>query len=524
MTQKEYQQACEIEKLKKELKEKNNKIKDLESEKKTLKNKLKIANEYIEDLKKENKTKEYNEAMRKNSLLRDEINSLKEQISSKEITIKNLTVQLKKDSTNSSKPSSTDNIYNKKVHIVSSRKTGGKNGGQWNHKGTTFSKEEVKKLIEKAEKEENTKIKYQIEHVGNKESGKYKSKYVVDVEVVTTITEYRYYEDEDGKYNIPKNKEPEVQYGSNAKALMCYFTTEMMAPLNKTRSFFRQITNGIFKLSEGTIVNTQKVLDKRLTPVVEEIKQRLIKSEVLHVDETGVRINGKLNWLHTCCSKEYVYYEVNAKRGTEAIDAIGILTYFVNILVHDHWKSYYKETHITHAECNAHILRYLKGILIIAEQKDVDDLIKLFVEMNETKKQAINENCTKFEDSIIEEFSNRYSSILKSWRKDLNKRMSKVKETKMFTDELNLLNRLEEYKENHLLFIKNFDVPFDNNPAEKSLRMIKLKTKVSGGFKTEEGAKTFAKIRSFIATCKVKTENVIDELVKIFEENEYEFA
>ena len=87
--------------------------------KKTLKNKLKIANEYIEDLKKESKVKEYNEAMRKNSLLRDEINSLKEQISSKEITIKNLTVQLKKDSTNSSKPSSTDNIYKKKVHIVS---------------------------------------------------------------------------------------------------------------------------------------------------------------------------------------------------------------------------------------------------------------------------------------------------------------------------------------------------------------------------------------------------------------------
>ncbi len=238
----------------------------------------------------------------------------------------------------------------------------------------------------------------------------------------------------------------------------------------------------------------------------------------------GIRINGKLNWLHTCCNKEYVYYEVNAKRGTEAIDAIGILAYFVNILVHDHWKPYYKETHMTHAECNAHILRYLKEILIIVEQKDVDNLIKLFVEMNETKKKAIEEKCTKFEDAIIEDFSNRYSAILKSWRKDLNIRMSKVKETKTFTDELNLLNRLEEYKENHLLFIKNFEVPFDNNPAEKSLRMIKTKTKVSGGFKTEEGAKTFAKIRSFIATCKIRTENVIDELVKIFEENEYKLA
>lgn len=236
-----------------------------------------------------------------------------------------------------------------------------------------------------------------------------------------------------------------------------------------------------------------------------------------------MRINGELNWLHTCCSKEYVYYEVNEKRGTEAIDAIGILSYFVNILVHDHWKPYYKQTQMTHAECNAHILRYLKGILSVIEQKDVEDLIKLFVEMNEAKKQAIKENYTGFNETIIEEFSNRYSEILKSWRKDLNHRMSKVKNIDGLKEEINLLNRLEEYKENHILFIKDFEAPFDNNSAERSLRMIKLKTKVSGGFKTESGAKTFAKIRSFISTIKLQTQNVIEELVKVFEEKEYEF-
>lgn len=516
MTKKEYEQACEIAKLKKEIQQYKQENDTLKKTLKIQSKQLKNANELIEDLQKENKTKEYKEAMRKNSLLRDEINSLKEEISSQNTTIQNLSLQLKKDSTNSSKPSSTDNIYKKKVHIVSARKAGGKNGGQWNHKGTTFSKEEVAKLIK------DKKVKYKIEHIGNRESGKYKSKYIVDIKVVTTVTEYRYYEEENNKYNIPKQMEPEVQYGSTSKALMCYLTTEMMAPLNKTRSFLRQITNNIFKLSEGTIVNTQRLLDKRLTPVVNEIKERLIKAKVLHVDETGIRINGELNWLHTCCSKDFVYYEVNAKRGKEAIDAIGILAYFVNILVHDHWKPYYKETHMTHAECNAHILRYLKGILIITEQKDVEELIKLFVEMNETKKEAISQNCTKLDEEYIEEFSDRYSEIITSWRKDLNKRMAKVKETKMFTDELNLLNRLEEYKENHMLFIKNFEVPFDNNPAERSLRMIKGKTKISGGFRTEKGAKTFAKIRSFISTCKLRTENVLYELIKIFEGNEYE--
>ena len=518
MTKKEYELMCENEKLKRELKIKDVKIKDLETEKKTLKNQLKNANELIEDLLKENKIKKYEEAMRKNSLLKDEIKMLKEEISSKEETIQNLSVQLKKDSTNSSKPSSTDNIYKKRIHIVSNRKSGGKNGGQVGHKGVTFSKEEIQQLIK------DKKVEYKVINVGNEKGKKYKSKYIVDVKLVTTVTEYRFYEKDDGKYEIPKQMEPEVQYGATSKAWMCYLTTEMMAPLNKTRSFFKQITNNIFKLSEGTIVNTQKVLDKKLTPIVEEIKERLIKAKVLHVDETGIRINGKLEWLHTCCSNKFVYYEVNAKRGKEAIDAIGILAYFVNILVHDHWKPYYKETHMTHAECNAHILRYLKGILLIAQQKDVEELIKLFVEMNETKKEAIAQNCTKLDEKCIEDFSNRYTKIMKSWRKDLNKRMSKVKETKMYTEELNLLNRLEEYKENHLLFIKDFDVPFDNNPGERALRMIKSKTKISGGFKTQEGAQTFAKIRSFIATCKLQTANVIDELIKIFEDKEYKFA
>lgn len=514
MTQKEYELTCMVEKLKKELKNKDNKIKDLESEKKTLKNQLKNANELIEDLQKENKVKEYKEAMRKNRLLKEEIKALEETIASKEKTIENLTIQLKKDSTNSGKPPSTDNIYKKPIHIVNNRKAGGKNGGQCGHKGKTFSKEEIEKLIKEK------KVEHRIKNIGNTKSGKYKSKYVVDVEIITKVTEYRFYEDA----KIPKQMEPEVQYGATSKALMCYLTEEMMAPLNKVKSFFQQITKNVFKLSEGTIVNAQKVLDKRLSPIVDEIKERLIKEKVLHVDETGVRINGELNWLHTCCSKDLAYYEVHAKRGKEAIDAIGILAYFVNILVHDHWKPYYKETQMTHAECNAHILRYLKGILLITKQKDVEELIKLFVEMNETKKEAISQKCTKLDEEIIEDFSNRYSQILKKWRKDLNKRMSKVKETKYFTEELNLLNRLEEYKENHLLFIKNFDVPFDNNLGERALRMIKTKTKVSGGFRTEEGAKTFAKIRSFIATCKLKTENVIEELEDIFNGKGYQFA
>ena len=520
MTQKEYELKCENEKLKKQIKQKDLKISDLESQKKTLFNKLKIQTQKSEDLKKENKTEENKVLQRKNEILRDELKIVKKKLIEKDLVILNLSTRLKKDSTNSSKPSSTDSIYTKKTHIVNSRKKGGKTGGQWNHKGTTFSKDEVENLIKN--KKENG-IKHIVKNVGNMNGEKYKSKYEVDIEIVTTITEYRFYEDEKGKYNIPKKYEPEVQYGVMAKSLMIYFTTEMMSPLNKTRSFFKQVTNNIMKVSEGTIVNTQKVLDNKLIPVVEEIKKRLIEAGVLHVDETGVSVNGELNWLHTSCTKDLVYYEIHKKRGKEAIDSIGILAYFVNILVHDHWKSYYKEEHITHAECNSHILRYLKSILEITKSKKVEDFLELLVDMNETKKKSIKEGFNAFDKEAISAFSTRYSETLSKWKIDLNLRISKVKITDMFTDEINLLNRLEEYKEEHILFIKNFEVPFDNNIAERSLRMIKTKLKVSGGFRTEEGAKTFAKIRSFIQTMKYREENIIEQIKGTFEGKEYQF-
>src|SRR5574344_2397941 len=239
--------------------------------------KLKQKDELLADYEKENKIPQYNEAIRKNELLKEQLKNKEKELDEKNVVIQNLSTRLQKDSANSSKPSSTDSIYKKKVKIGSSKKVGGKNGGQWEHKGTTFSKEYVEELIEKSKTDK--KIKYKVKHVGNKKSEKYKSKYEIDIEVVTTVTEYRYYENEEGKYDIPRNKQAVVKYGNNSKALMCYFTTEMMAPLNKIRSFFQKITNGAFKLSEGTIVNAQKTLDKSLTPVVVEIKEELIKAQ-----------------------------------------------------------------------------------------------------------------------------------------------------------------------------------------------------------------------------------------------------
>lgn len=508
------------ERLEERSKKKSARINELEQTNSTLKKtvneqkkSLKSAWKSIENLKRANKTEAYKDALKWNEILREEIYQLKREAKEREIVIEELRTKLRKNSSNSSKPSSTDSIYTKKIHKSIEKREKKTNGGQPNHKGVTFSKEDIEKL------KEDKEVEYTVIEKGNTRSGKYKSKYIVDIKTIVTVTEYRYYEEE-GKYNIPKEMEADVQYGANIKGLMVYLSTEMMSPLNKISRYFKDISKNRLKVSEGTIVNAQKAAREKLKPVVEEIKERLIKAEVLHVDETGVRINGKLNWLHTCCTKELVYYEVNEKRGLKSAQDIGILTFYVNILVHDHFNSYYHHTKITHAECNAHILRYLKAVIEIAKQEDAKALVELLLEMKKEKEEAIERGESKLKKKKIEEYSSEYSKIIEKWKKDLESRIEKEGKEK-YKEEENLVKRLEKYKENHILFIKDFRVPFDNNLAERNLRMIKTKTKVSGGFRNEEGGKTFCINRSFIATCKSRTQNILEECQKVFRERTY---
>lgn len=510
----EWKLMQEVERLKKKVQKQNIEISDLKVQKKTFESKLKIVIDYAEDLKK--RLKENSNLKLENDLLKAKVKELENQIEKNTTVIQNLKVRINKDSFNSSKPSSTDNIYHKEKHINNGRKKGGKTGGQYGHVGVTLDEEYIKGLIREK------KVKHVVIECGNKNNKNYKSKYVCDTEITAVVYEYRYYEEEDGSYSIPKEMMPIVQYGSNAKALMIYLTNELMCPLNKTALFMQSISNHYFKYSEGTIVNTQRNLDKRLQPLVEEIKKGLIQSKVLHVDETGVRVNGVLKWLHTYCTKDLVYYGANDKRGGDAIDDFGILQYFVNVLVHDHWKSYYtKGTHMTHAECNAHILRYLKGVFEIVKLNCVENLISLFVKMNEDKKKAIYEGKACFTEEEIKSYEKEYDRLLSLWGTDLNNRLRKAKDPKIFDDERTLHDRIVEYKENHLLFIKDFDVPFDNNSAERALRMIKTKLKVSGGFRTDKGTERFANARSFMMTSKIREENILSNLVSLFRGEHY---
>ena len=487
------------------------KIAELEKQVEAL---FKINSELREQLEKEAVRRV--ELVKENQILRKDLAKANQ-------TIENLKTRIKKNSSNSSKPSSTDSIYTKEVHNFR-EKTSRKVGGQKGHKGHTLrmSKEPTKIINKKIE---------QCECGGIVENGDtYKAKQLMDIRIEVDITEERVYDgkcNNCGKYHTgefsEKLKNP-VQYGENIKSLTTLLVDEGYIALNRCAKLIKDITNNKITVTEGTIINFRKELANNSSEIIEAIRQNLIEAELLHVDDTGVRVTGGLGWLHTFTTNKFTLYQIYKGRKPDTIDDMEILSYFVGILIHDHFKGYYSYKTMTHAECNVHILRYLKLVIECFERKGAERLLDFLAIINDEKKIAIQYGFESFSDNRIEEIEKQYIQILDDWQEEFSEYIKGKSLTKGLTDERNLFSRLLEYKDEHLLFIKDFRVPFDNNMAERSLRMIKTKLKVSGCFRGADKGSNFATIRSVIETAKKHKMNLHDTLVKIFNKEKIEFV
>lgn len=435
----------------------------------------------------------------------------------------NLHARLNLNSNNSSKPPSTDAF--KKTIKNSRKKSGRLSGGQLGHKGRT-----LEKVLNPDEV-----IEFKIPEICNCGFN------MTDVPTTTNTrqvfemikpkiqtTEYVTYETvcpKCGKVHathFPPQVTQPTQYGENMQALMNYFTHYQLLPLNRTAEAIKHITGQ--SVSEGTIVNAAKRLYQKLEEPVNEIKKQITGSPVVHFDETGMRSESKTRWLHVAATENCTYYEVNNKRGEEAAKDIGILPNFNGAAVHDHWMSYYKFSDCTHAECNAHHIRYLKDIHDNYKQSWAEEmlsmLIKLHRRVEELKAQQINNMLSK----EIDEWYNFYHSIIdKGIIEDsqkspviLNKK-GKPKKSKS----LQLLLKLQQYDIETLAFMYDFAIPFDNNMAERDLRMQKLRQKISGCFRGKDGANVFCRIRSYISTAKKNKINVMDAITKAIIDKPY---
>jgi len=433
--------------------------------------------------------------------------------------IENLRGQISKNSRNSSKPPSTDGL--KQIPQSTRKNSKLKPGAQKGHQGYTLQKTNNPDYIKKYTVEECENCKSSLK---NKKSDTIESRQVFDVPPAKLeVTEHQVEVKQCphckhiNKAEFPKDVTAPVQYGQRVKAMVIYLKGYQLLSLERTTELFEDLFG--FSLSEGTLNNIIKKASYKLNDTLEQIKDQIKRSKIAHFDETGISVMKKRSWLHTASTEKLTYYEVHDKRGSEAMDDIGILPEFRGRSIHDFWKAYWIYEKCKHGLCNAHHLRELIFLHEEQEQSWAKNMIDCLLQIKESVDYA-RETTDHLEPKQIETFKSIYEAIIAEGYednplkvKDCNiRKPGRVKKSKS----RNLLERLDECWEEVLAFMYDFNVPFDNNLAERDIRMVKVQQKISGTFRSKDGSKAFCRIRSYISTVKKNCLSVIDSIEGIF--------
>ena len=307
-----------------------------------------------------------------------------------------------------------------------------------------------------------------------------------------------------------------AQYGARLQSLLVYLNTQQLLPFAR----LRQLCEDLFAvpLSAGTLVAANECLAARLAGHEAAVVAALQKAEVLHVDESGVRVAGKLHWLHTAGTGEWTFYSVQATRGAEAMEAAGVLPHFRGWAVHDFWSPYLRYEECLHAFCNAHLLRELKFLFEEEHLPWAGELMDLLGEFHALKKAQ-----PLLSERVVERCQRRYHVLLRKARRRQPRSPAKAPRVKQ-SKAANLLARLEDYDQCILAFLSVPAVPFTNNQAEQDIRMIKVRQKISGCFRTLKGAQVFATIRGFLSTARKQGKDLLEALTQAFSSTHPVFA
>ena len=426
--------------------------------------------------------------------------------------------RLNKNSKNSSKPPSSDGF--KKHRTKSTRKRGNKkSGGQNGHKGYTL------KPSENPDHTEVHKVGQCAMCGGTLEDTEvvgYQRRQVFDIPPIQLeVTEHQAeikicsYCGTENTALFPPDVTASVQYGSRVKALAVYLNNYQFVPLERISEFFEDVVG--HRPSEAITLQANTTCAESVKPANDAIKEQLINADVVNFDETGLQVENKLNWLHVACTPGLTYYNVHLKRGGEAMDSIGILPEFGGTAVHDHWSPYFGYEGLKHGLCNAHHLRDLIFVYEQYGQEWAEKMSRCLIDIKE-EVDCVRQFSDHLDPEKIEAYEARYDKIIEDGLKrnpPPSKEPGKRGRVKQSPPK-NLLDRLKEHKQEVLAFMHDFSVPFDNNLAERDVRMMKVKQKVSGTFRTAEGADVFCSIRGYISTARKNGLRVLDAIHDAF--------
>lgn len=449
----------------------------------------------------------------------EEINRLKSQISleeNKDYQIDKLTNQINKDSTNSGIPTSKEIVKTKEPKSGTNtynhrEKSPRLTGGQVGHKGKTLTKKKLETKI----KENNISVKEVIHYIKGTSSQKDTVKYKIGIKVNMYVEKHIFKHTKKSKESLPKEYYSDVTYNNDLKALVTTLGNYYSLGYNKVKEILQDLSNGIIDISEGTIDNIYNEFSDKSEETINNITDNILNGKYQHTDETTTSENGKETYYRGYANPHNVLYKYHHNKGDKPIEEDNILTKFYGTIVSDHEVEIFKYG-TSNQDCVIHTGKYC----IEGEQNVLETewqmmfyrfLLRIGREIEILTKFGKN-NFSSEEIGMIEE---EYDEILRIGEEQ-NKEISSVywKEK-----EETFLRRLQKYKNTTLFFIHDFDIPYDNNFMERALRMIKGKTKVSGGFRSSKGGERFGGIMSIIKTAKLRGLNPITCIKQIFQGN-----
>lgn len=464
-------------------------------------------------LNKQNETLKKNEEKAKAEMLEKQ-NLLEE----KDFEIARLRALLNMDGTNHGIPTSQTPIHKKKVIPNTREKTDLPKGGQKGHKKhklEKFKDEEITEKIEHTMEECPCCKSHEI-----KETGEIKEKDELDYKIVVVKRRHKFIEykcEECGKkfhQEIANCLKEENQYGPQIQALELTLMNQANVTINKAKKITKGMTNGEIDLSEGYIAKLQKRGAENLSKFMEEMKVEIIRQSLLHWDDTVIMINTNRGCLRFYGTEKLAMYKAHEHKGKEGLDEDGILQVLPKetVVVHDHNKVNYNEDYIfTNAECNRHLISDLKKVIDNLNHTWAKKLIELLTKMNNKRKRLIEKGKENFEQEEINKFEDKFEKIMIEANQE-----NKEEGQKYYVDkEATLILRILDYKENYLLWLYDFDVPFTNNLSERGVRGAKSKQKASGQFWNVESASWYATIRTYIETCNKNNVNIYNALVML---------
>jgi transposase len=447
-----------------------------------------------------------------------------------EARVAKLEALLSKNSSNSHKPPSSDGPA-KPLRTKSERTPSGKKpGGQTGHTGNTLRKS----------LQPDQKVRHQVKQcscckrdLSQKNPDGIEERQVFDlppVQITCTAHEVEIKTCPDcgtrnqAAWPTPLALEPSAAiYGPGIRAFCVYLAGAQLLPYDRTSALVEDMLG--HRISPGTLAAWARKASARLVSTEQKIADTLAASPgVVHFDETGIRSEGKNGWLHSASNEKLSHFSFHSRRGAEAMNAIGILPRFCGKAIHDRWEPYFGFADCVHGLCDAHLLRDLRFVWEQEHERWAKNMRRLLCKMNMAVKNAKENGQCRFNATTIEYWMGRYRRLIQTgfsfhYENSLHEKpqvqIGKRGRKKQKPGK-NLLDAMCEHEKSVLLFLNDFTVPFTNNQGERDIRMSKVKLKISGCFRSDDGARNFCRIRGYLSTAKKQGWNLLGALKTVF--------